>query len=202
MGSWWINMRMRMSLALVSLSALMACDTMPPAAYYTRGTPESLLNSSSEVVNLSIGTKQGVKELSSWVNRDQPTRAELYCLDSTAQCAAAREALELYGVPTQVIPSGENSAALIYSRVVARDCENRYIDNRINPYNLNHPTFGCSVAANQVQMVADKQQFVSPNTLDKPDSRYGVRVYRDYLFGEKQADAGIEDTVLKNLGSQ
>ena len=52
----------------------------------------------------------------------------------------------------------------------ARDCENRYIDDTINPYNLNHPTFGCSISVNMVQMVTDKREFTNPSLMDYPDA--------------------------------
>ncbi len=159
---------------------LTACSTVPPGAYFERGTPESLLDVSSEVVNLSVASEEALDELAEWVNQDQPTRAELYCLDTDPYCAAAQEVLDLYGVPTMYVLAADNSVSLVYERVLARDCENRYIDNHINPYHLNHPTFGCSVAANMVQSVSEKHQFVSPNLMDYPDARKAVQNYQTY----------------------
>ena len=50
-----------------------------------------------------------------------------------------------------------------------------FIDNRDNPHNLNHPTFGCSIAANIVQHVSDKQQFVNPDIMSVPDAKKAVQ---------------------------
>lgn len=55
------------------------------------------------------------------------------------------------------------------------------MDNSINPYNLNHRTFGCSTAVNMVQMVGDKRQFTSPALLDFRDGENAVQDYETYL---------------------
>ena len=167
--------------ALLAATALSACDKIPATAYYDRGTPESLLDVSSEVVNVALGSERSVSELSEWINRDQPSRAELYCSEGDLRCSAAQEVLSLYNVPTMFVPSPTNTVTLVYERVLARDCENRYVDNPINPYNLSHPTFGCTMAVNTVQMVSNKHQFVSPNLLDYPDGEKAVQVYDNYL---------------------
>jgi hypothetical protein len=39
----------------------------------------------------------------------------------------------------------------------------------INPYNLNHPTFGCTIASNMVQMVSDKREFTNPGLTGEAD---------------------------------
>jgi hypothetical protein len=78
------------------------------------------------------------------------------------------------------MPSGENSVSLVYERVLARDCENRFIDNTINPYNLDHPTRGCSTASNMLQMITDKRQITSPTLLDYSDGSRLERVMDGY----------------------
>lgn len=194
-----------MKKSLLSLSAILvlgACSTIPPEAYFDRGAPESLLDVSSEVVNLGVGTDSALAELSQWIERDQPTRAELYCADTDPKCTAAQEVLDLYGVPTMYVASADSSVALVYERVLARDCENRYIDNHINPYNLNHPTFGCSIAANMVQQVSDRQQLVSPNLMDLPDGSKAVQAYGSYLEPSKPGGEGVEDSAIENVRFQ
>ena len=174
---------------------LAACSDVPREAYFNRGDPESLLDVSSEVVTVPLASDQSLGELSDWINRDQPSRAELLCNEADALCAKARDALSLYGVEYQIMPSGENAAHLFYERVLARDCENRYIDNHINPYNFNYPTYGCSIASNMVQMVSDKHQFTSPSLLDYQDAEGAVRAYNGkYLYFNpvKAFEAGKE----------
>ena len=185
------------ALGVLTLSLLAACSKIPGEAYYNRGAPESLLDVSSEVVNLSVASEPALDELAEWINQDQPTRAELYCMDGDSRCAAAQEILDLYGVPSTYVPAADTTVTLVYERVIARDCEQRYIDNSVNPYNLNHPTFGCATAGNMVQMVSDKQQFVSPNLLDYSDARKGVQTYRNYLEpspspNEQRSSAGAQ----------
>jgi len=159
---------------------LVACSQIPKEAYFTRGQPESLLDASSEVVNLKITSAASVQEITNWINKDQPTRAELSCTDNEALCQKVQNVLRQFGVPVQHTSASSNNVALIYERVLARDCENRYIDNTVNPYNLNHPSFGCSVAVNIVQMVSDKRQFTNPPLMDYPDAEKTVQGYGFY----------------------
>jgi hypothetical protein len=186
-------------LASVGIMALAGCSIMPPEAYYDRGQPESLLDVSSEVVNLPVHSESSLDELTNWINKDQPSRAELYCSPASSQCQAAQDVLDLYGVPTLVMPSDDSMVSLVYERVLARDCENRYIDNSVNPYNLNHPTFGCSLSVNMVQMVSDKHQFVRPNLMDNPDARKAVQAYQSYLEPPvvKQDDGGVKNSLIE-----
>lgn len=179
-----------------------ACSEIPKEAYFDRADPESLLDVSSEVVNLSIGSAGSLDELSEWINQDQPSRAELYCLDADPSCAAAQEILDLYGVPSAYVPAADSVVSLVYERVLARDCENSYIDNHVNPYHLNHPTFGCSIAVNMVQMVSDKHQFVRPNLLDHSDARKAVKIYNEYLNPPENRDRSLENSVLDNARTQ
>lgn len=192
---------MKSSALLISLTlglSLAACSSIPPEAYFDRGTPESLLDVSSEVVNLSVASETAIDEMTNWVNQDQPSRAELYCQDGDARCVAAQEVLDLYGIPSMYVPSADNMVSLVYERVLARDCENRYIDNSINPYHLNHPTFGCSTAANMVQMVSDKQQFVRPNLLDQMDAKKAIQSYKNYSKPPKiPENQGLKDSLLE-----
>ena len=182
--------------SVLALCGLAACN-VAREAHYNRGAPESLLDVSSEVVNLPVSTPAQVSELSSWVNRDQPTRAELYCRDSDVSCQDAVEVLQLFAVPTLRVPSAQSTVTLVYERTLARDCDQRYIDNRDNPHNLNHPVFGCSIAANIVQHVSDKKQFVKPALLGPRDAKKGVQNVEQYRAPpEGQSSYGITDNAL------
>jgi len=163
------------------LMFLGACSQIPSESYYDRGSPYALLDASTEVVNVAITSDASVDEVVQWIDQDQPTQAELYCQESDRICAKTLQTLEMFRVPVQFVSSNENNLMLTYDRVVARDCDNHYIDNPINPYNLNHPTFGCSTAVNMVQMVGDKRQFTSPSLLDFRDGEKAAQDYEAYL---------------------
>lgn len=167
-----------------------ACNEIPKSAYFDRGSPHSLLDASSEVVNVALMSEASIDEVVQWIDQDQPTQAELYCLQDDPLCLKALETLEMFRVPVQYVSAADNNLVLVYDRVIARDCENRYIDNPINPYNLSHPTFGCSTAVNMVQMVGDKRQFVSPALLDFRD---GDKAVQDYEFYLRPYEAPTED---------
>ncbi|MFZ4124442.1 MAG: hypothetical protein ACOYJ2_00020 [Rickettsiales bacterium] len=189
------------ALALMTLT-VSACERPTPQAYFNRGGPESLIDVSSEVVNLTIQSDSELNDLSDWINRDQPTRAELYCTDGDPMCEEAKQVLDLYGVPTLLVPSGEQTVTLVYERILARDCEQRFIDND-NPYNLNHASFGCSIAANIVQHVPNKQQFVNPNLMDYPSAEKGVQAYENYRKPpEVRAPLSIDNSLTSAAGSQ
>jgi hypothetical protein len=145
---------------------VVACSQIPKEAYFSRGQPESLIEKSSKVVTLQIASPASIEEITGWINRDQPTRAELKCFDGDSLCNEVHSVLHQFGVPTTYSETQNNSVALIYEKVQAHDCETRYIDNVINPYNLNHPTFGCTVSLNMVQMVTDKREFTDPQRMD------------------------------------
>ena len=190
----------KLTALILSVALLAACQQPGPRAYFDRGSPEQLLDVSSEVVNLNITSERSLDELNEWVNTDQPTRAELYCMDEDMRCAAARDTLDLYGVPTFTVPSHETMVTLVYERVLARDCENRYIDNSNNPYNLPHPTYGCSLAANMVQMVSNKQQFVSPNLLDLPDAKKASQIFQRYQDPPTAEELAPSESAIEGLG--
>ncbi len=181
------------TLLCASLILLAGCSDVPRAAFFNRGTPESLLDVSSEIVTVQLDGDQSVDEIMEWLEQDQPTRAELLCYEDDPLCLAAEEVFGLYGVEYDYVSSDENSVHLIYERVLAHDCENRYVDNHINPYNMSHPAFGCSIASNMVQMVTDKQQFTSPGLLDYPDAN---KLVNQYNFGyiNAPADSGAADS--------
>lgn len=160
---------------------LSACSQIPDEAYSNRGSPFSLLDASSEVVNVALVDQNSVTEVVQWIDQDQPTQAELYCLDGDPVCMQTLETLEMFRVPVHYVSAADNNLVLIYDRIVARDCDNRYMDNPVNPYNLNHKSFGCSTAVNMVQMVGDKRQFTSPALLDFRDGEKAVQDYETYL---------------------
>lgn len=164
-----MNFKNLIAIALFG-AALAACSQIPKEAYYNRGQPENLIDKSSEMVNLKIDSPASVEEITNWINRDQPTRAELSCQRDDGLCGEVSSVLRQFGVPVKYEPTPENKLTLIYERVQARDCESRYIDNTINPYNLNHPTFGCTISVNMVQMVTDKREFTNPALMDNADA--------------------------------
>ena len=175
----------------LSVFLMTACSHIPNAAYNSRTGPESLLDVSSEQVNVSLNTAEGLDQLVEWLNDDQPTRIALYCGSLDDICGQAQEIIEQFAVPYDVYVDPQNQATLVYDRVIARDCDHRYMTNHINPYNLNHPTFGCSTAANQLQMIADKQQIISPALTDHQDARKMTQSMDKYLQPSAlETDAG------------
>lgn len=152
-----------------------------PDAYANRGDPESMLDVSSEVVTIGLKNPKAHAEMLDWLKREQPRKAELACDAAAASCRKAREALEQYGVKYRSADASANAVNLIYERVVARDCDPRYIDNHSNPYNVNYSAFGCAVRANMVQAVAQKRQILNPATLDPVDGEKAVMNYQTYM---------------------
>ncbi|MGE3713322.1 MAG: hypothetical protein AB7F82_02180 [Alphaproteobacteria bacterium] len=178
-----------------------ACNEIPGEAYYNRGDPENLLDVSSEVVNMNLNSTASFSNLSRIVANDKPTRAEVNCDPSSTHCAQTYELFDHHGIPVEST-NGPEGVTLVYERVVARDCENRYIDNSINPYNLHPLTFGCSVSANTVQMVSNKQQFTNPNLLDYRDGDKALQTYRVYLQPPRPQQEENENSLLSTISTQ
>lgn len=149
--------------------ALTACGPEPrDSEFMNRGGPESLLDVSSEAVSLSIATKKDVDALNNWIAGDAPSRAELQCDATAKNCKDALRVLEKRGVEVSTVPSPNNTATLVYERILARDCNQRYREPKAPMYNAPAPSFGCSLSANIVQHVSDKSVFVNPPISDVP----------------------------------
>lgn len=154
-------------IGLLALFVVAACTTPRDSAFLNRGGPESLLDVSSEVVTVNIADKKDIDALNRWVSEDQPTRAELQCDAMSPNCKDAIRVLEKKGVSIATNPSNANTATLVYERILARDCNQRYREPvSANIYNEPAPAFGCSLAANVVQHVSDKSVFVNPSISD------------------------------------
>lgn len=164
-------------LLLVTLGLLSACKTPPQSMWYHRG-PESLIDVSSEVVNLSVATPKDLTALSKWVATDTPTRAELQCNLNVKTCRDALNILEKKGVTVTAVPMNSGTVILVYERVVARDCEQQYRTKRISTYSEPSGSFGCATSANVVQMVSDKSVFINPAISDTPSAAGAVSAVR------------------------
>lgn len=177
-------MTMRVGLLLIGTAlAVSACsfNGLPKDAYMGRGNPESLLTTSSERTNFSISDASSLTSLAKWIKSDKPTRAELTCSDTSAQlCAQTSDLLKAAGVATKTAKGNSDQVVLEYERVVARPCDNSFVSNQTNPYNLNHPAFGCSTAMNSVQMVGDYKQFTQPSISGLQDAEMAVKNVRKY----------------------
>lgn len=158
-------------ISVVGLVLLGACVLPKDSAFMNRGGPETLLDVSSEVVNLNLATAGDVTALGDWIAQDAPNRAELHCAAGSKHCADATSLLEKRGVPVAAVNSGANTVALIYERIVARDCNQRFREPRSTLWhNEGGPAHGCSVAANIVQHVSDKSVFINPPLSDDPSA--------------------------------
>jgi len=161
---------MKKTFALLFILALTACAKPGPEAYVSRGNPENLLSKNTDLVSVEIGPKDWNYKLRDTVLTDPPVRAKLNCPMSSTMCVQARDILIATRVPFDITGTGQN-VELVYERVTAYNCVNRYVNNSSNNRNLNHPAFGCSVTANTVQMVSDKRQFTNPAMLDPIPAR-------------------------------
>ncbi len=165
---------------LVCLLFLSACD-YPAPEYVSSGDPERLIDRSVETVTFGLNSKKSLTKLSEMVREDRPSSADLGCSLKNARCAQAKEIFERNGVPIRLTGEQTNNVVLSYERVVARDCNPHFIDNMSGSRSFNHPSFGCAVAANIVQMVSDKHQFTNPNLLDLQDAEKANQSYRAYM---------------------
>lgn len=169
----------KLIITLLALSAV-ACAPLPKQAYTNPGQPENLLDKSAERVTLSFSSPRGLADLTDWVNKDQPSRAELLCNKSEANCMRAARILASFNVPVsyQAPKKTGSGAVLVYNRVVTHRCDNSFISNHHNSRNLNHPAFGCSIATNMVQMISDHQQIINPPLSGLPNANQAVQAIK------------------------
>jgi hypothetical protein len=119
-----------------------------------------------------------LKEIASWVNNDQPSRADLACIKEEIGCKEAARVLYNYRVPFRYVPVGSmgKNVALIYDRISARDCSYHYTDQQSKTARNDAP-FGCAVSANMLNMVGDLRQFTKPATMAMPDAEKAIQIY-------------------------
>jgi len=161
--------------------ALGACEPLPPDAFSNRGDPESLLSVSSETVKIELSSADSLKDLSASLAKETPTRAVLNCAPGNKLCGNAEHMLNAQKIAVARNAATGSEVTLIYERVVARACDNSYIDDSRDERNMQPPSFGCSLRSNTVQMVTDKQQFVNPGLLDYRDGDKTEQVYQQYM---------------------
>jgi len=164
---------------VVCLFSISACSQIPPEAYYTRGQPESLLDVTSEKVNIAFTSPASADELTRWLDDEAPDNAIVTC--ASKLCDKIQQILDQYDIEYSVAGGTQDGVSLVYENIAAYDCDNRFISNHNNPYNLNHKNFGCSVAANVVMSVSDKAQFVRPKLLGQYDGEKATQNYDTYL---------------------
>lgn len=157
-----------------------ACTQIPHEAYADQWKHEGLIDVTTESVNVDLNQRNSLAQLSNMVNgNSQPSSATLYCSNMQI-CDRAGAVLDNAGIGYQTREAESNVASLNFERAVARDCENRFISNHINPYNLHHPTFGCASAVNTAQMIRDKRQITDPLILGPYDGFKATQNYDSY----------------------
>lgn len=174
--------------------ALSGCSIIAPEAYNRPVEPENLLDRSTERVNLALSSKESLDTLTDWVDRKVPKKAEVSCNNSSKLCAKARKILKSYGIEIIESSSSDSDIALVYEKVTAYDCDPRYVDMPINPYNLSPPHFGCAYSSNIVKMVSDRRQFYSPAMTGDTDAERSVKAY-DFYRNRPQKDVQLDQLV-------
>lgn len=164
---------------------LVSCSEIPKEAYFTHGQPETLLVHSKQEESFDITGKDSVKRILQWASQAKPSQASLHCKETNKFCNKIEKVMERNGISTTRVASHSNHVTFTYDKIAARDCENRYVDNMINPYNLNHPAYGCSMAVNMAQMVTDRREFDEPDLVDDMDARKAVQAVDVYTTASK-----------------
>jgi len=178
-----------------------AAPRIPDSAFRNPGDPERLLDKSSELVTMDLGSKGALSKISRTVTQDPPTRAELNCSPKEAFCAEAKSIFAGHGIPSKFSGNGDN-VTLVYERVIARSCDNRFVDNSKNNDNLHPPSFGCSLVSNTLQMVSDKRQIVDPNLTDFSDGEKANQNYRRYESPPSKQNSGMGQSIVKTITTQ
>jgi hypothetical protein len=165
------------SIALLILSAglLQACAMKSSKIV----SPESLIDRSAERVTFSLAAPSARQDITEWLIKDVPSRAELQCDGGDSVCAAIAAELDRRNVPVDAMQAGgQPRAVLVYERYAARACDNTYRDNSFNPLNSTNKALGCSVSQNLLQSVADGDQFTNPPMMGNAYGNQAVKAVR------------------------
>lgn len=161
----------------------------PPAgAFNNSGDPERFLDSSLDLVTMSLGSRGALGGIIKMVRQDPPTLAQLNCSQKEALCMEARSIFANQRIPTEFSGDYNDNITLVYERVIVRDCDPRFVDNTKNPYNTPMESLGCSVATNGLQMISDKRQVTDPSLMDLPDAEKAVQNQRRYQTPPSQSE--------------
>src|SRR5688572_1833425 len=108
---------MKTSYLLIASSLLIvACSEIPPQAYFNRGDPENLLDTSSEAINLSLTSPAAVEQVSELITQDRPTRVRLRCSPQMVACAETKRMLDKRGIASEWAENN-SGVTLVYERV-------------------------------------------------------------------------------------
>lgn len=193
-------------LLICCLLAVSACQSPGPGDYANRGDPERLLTTTAEIMYIDLAPAGALDQLTDAIEQDAPARAILNCHVDKSACKKAKRILDKHHIASENTGAG-NDVTLIYEHVIARDCEQRYIDNSSNIYNLHAKSFGCSITGNMVQMVTDKRQFTDPGLLGYRDGETAAQVYENYSkpsagsSSSEDGNSGIGNSIIGSSGS-
>lgn len=160
-----------------------ACSIIPQAGYSDQWKFESLIDVTTESVNVDLGRRNALAQVANLTSSPNLASATLYC-SNTQLCERTAKLLRSKDVSYEIKQAETNVASLNFERPVARDCDNRFITNHINPYNLHHPTFGCANGINSAQMIRDKRQVTDPLILGPYDGFKATQNYDSYQARE------------------
>lgn len=161
--------------SLITAGLLAACSEIPKDAYRAPGQPERLMEVTEKDIHFDI-SGDSLKRIQRWAAQAHPTEASLSCTETSKACNKLEAFLHKQHISTTRVYAKHNEVRFKFKHVAMRECENRYVDNMINPYNLNHPTFGCSLAMNSAMMITDRTQLIEPPYMDKDDAVRGIQV--------------------------
>lgn len=143
---------------------LISCTGMTNKNISTVIAPESLVSSQFEQINFNLSSDSSIDELTSWINTDQPMRAELACVGKL--CSKAREILSSFDVSYKHVSTKgkDNMVILFYNRSKAYDCSK-----------LSRNIQGCTTSVNIVDMISDRQQLVEPVVSGMIDAESAIK---------------------------
>jgi hypothetical protein len=148
--------------------------------YENPGDVIKKLNVTAEVIDVDLTSATMLSDLTKLIQNNPPTRIIVNCPLSDVDCKKANDIILNSNIPSTETGSGD-TIALVYEKITADECHSGYVNNSSNAYNLNHPSFGCSMRSNTLNMVSDKKQFTNPKLSDFRSGEKAVKNYNDYI---------------------
>ncbi len=155
-------MTLRPLILMISLLALSTGCTFSRSQ--TAVSIETLLTNSSEVVSFPISDRASVHTIQNWIGDEAPSYATVSCPTGNPQCAEVTRVLNAQNITVDNAAGASDTVTLSYDHPTARNCPPQ--------------AFGCSVAANSLQMISNYNQILHPAVSDPQDAAQGVKAYK------------------------
>jgi hypothetical protein len=151
--------------ALALALFVVGCTHAPKGGMNEMITLESLMDNSNEKVSVDLTSPHNMQDVEQWLSSEAPASATLYCFPDSHHCAKVGALLSKASVPHEYQALHNAKATphvdLFYDRMISLDCDTL--------------RFGCALASNELKMMSDRRQIITPLISNGTDADHAVK---------------------------